>query len=127
MNDWMPCSKLERRTPPKKVRSPRLAMRMVRILGLVVALVVVGFILRRTVRPFVLCYVEARSVQETRAELNNLQRQNEDLRRQRACLESKSGSQAEARNQGWVMPGERNLVIENPRGTADDSRAPSQP
>jgi hypothetical protein len=107
---------LDRETPTPKKRKKRrhVGQRVARTLGLILALVVVGLVMRKVARPFVLCYTEARSVNEVERDLRRMESDNRYLRHQRAYLASREGARAEARKLGWVMPGERNLVIENP-------------
>ena len=115
MNDWMPCSKLDRRSPATRKKGPP---RYGRIFGRVFGLVLLGLIcvvvLRKVARPIILCYGEARSVNELSLEYQQIQRENEELLQKKVYLASIEGAQIEARKLGWVMPGERSIVIENP-------------
>ena len=111
-----------RKSAPKKKRARR-GQHITRLLGLAVALLVVGLVLRKAARPFLLYYSEARSVHEVQRELRRVEEENRDLRKRRDYLASHAGAEIESRKLGWVRPGERNLVIErSPSGLSAAER-----
>ncbi|MDO8682907.1 MAG: hypothetical protein Q7N50_05435 [Armatimonadota bacterium] len=113
MNDWMPCSRLERRKAVNKKPRKQYKRGFIRLIGFVVILILAGLVVRKVVRPITLCYGEARGVSKVELELREIQKENRELVKQRDYLASESGAQIEARKLGWVMPGERNIVLEN--------------
>jgi hypothetical protein len=118
VNEWMPCSNLKRRSPAKKKR--RVDFRGInfrrlftRGLGIVLLLLLAVLIVRKTVRPFALCIGEAQSASEITRELREIRTENDQLRQKRTYLASQDGAITEARKLGWVMRGERGIVIAN--------------
>ena len=118
MDEWMPCSKLDRRKPTRKKTHPHFGRKVAKIVGLAILALVVGLTLRKVVRPFKFYYTESRNVHELERQNKALQEENRRLRRQRAYLLSKDGAEVEARKLGWALPGERTLVLEKDAGRA---------
>lgn len=122
MNDWMPCAKLDRRSPAAKTRRPRRIGRAFgRLLGLALLMLIAVLVLRKVARPFVFCYREAHSVNELSREFKELQRENSELIQKKIYVASREGAQIEARKLGWVMPGERSIVLEDRSGDSESS------
>jgi hypothetical protein len=122
LNDWMPCSKLRRQPPEKKNRGRNFLRTSGRLLVLLLVVLAVGMVLRKVARPFGLCYTEARGVTDLSSELRRIQQENDGLSRKRTYLASEEGARIESRKLGWVMPGERSIVLQNTPG--DDRSAP---
>ena len=112
MDEWMPCSKLERGKPVSRKSRRRFGRQIVGVLVLAGVVLAVGLTLRKVVRPFMFYSTESSSVHQLQRENKALQTENRRLRRQRAYLLSKEGAEVEARKLGWVLPGEHTLVLE---------------
>jgi hypothetical protein len=128
VNEWMPCSNLKRRSPAKtkkrmKLRTVNFRRVFTRGLGIAIILILAIVVVRKTVRPFALCYGEASSAGELSRELHKIQNENNLLSQKRTYLVSREGALTEARKLGWVMRGERGIVIAN-GPTADQSTLP---
>ena len=130
MNDWMPCAKLERRsTAPKQAKQPkrrrprRIGRAIGRLIGLALLVLITVLVMRKVARPFVLCYDEGSSVNEISRELNEVNRENQELLQKKVYLASIEGAQIEARKLGWVMPGERSIVLENRADQPEEAAA----
>jgi hypothetical protein len=128
MNEWMPCSNLKRKSPAKakkRVILPHVNYRriFIRGFGVAILLILAVVIVKKTVRPFALCYGEASSAGEINRELRDLREENRVLAQKRTYLASREGALTEARKLGWVNKGERGIVISNGE-TAEESSLP---
>jgi len=93
-------------------------------IAVVTALAVMG-VLRKTLRPVLLCWRERAGVHRFEARLAAAKRERQALLEKRRYLRSPEGAQTEARRLGFVRPGEVSVVMEDDK----DPRAsgPSSP
>lgn len=86
------------------------------LLGLsigVLALAIFGLV-TKAVRPYREEVTQNRQMTVTRRQIADVDRQNADLRRRIAYLQTDEGKTTEARNMGFVKPGEIPFVVEGP-------------
>lgn len=76
-----------------------------------VCLFAVYGVLRKTIRPMLLCWSERTEVRRLEARQENLKRENRDLNAKRIYLQSPQGAETEARKLGYVRPGEVSIVM----------------
>jgi hypothetical protein len=95
----------------------------IRGFGVAILLLIAFIVVRKTVRPFALCYGEASSAGEISSELRKIREENKILAEKRTYLASREGALTEARKLGWVNKGERGIVISNGQ-TAEESSLP---
>ena len=82
-----------------------------------IALVIVGScvsfcVLRKTIRPFRLYFVEARENSQIERAISRLKKENRTLKAQLPYLRTQAGAETAARALGWVKPGEVSLIVE---------------
>jgi len=87
--------------------------------------VVVFAVVRKTLRPVLLCWRERVEVKRSEARLDSVKRDIRALEEKRRYLKSGPGAEAEARKVGYVRPGEVSILFEDESGSPKEKRSGS--
>lgn len=97
----------------KRRRKAPLRLKAFWLVVAAIAALTVFAVLRKTVRPILLCHRERTEVIRLENQLADLRRENRALETRRRYLESPAGAETEARKLGYVRPGEVSVIIQD--------------